>query len=122
MSPLSCMAACLGQGCWIFQGMFTIISVYLISGKIFLCCSQNSKCHRLDDVEKKNVSIRSVYNLITSQSEPFCVVEIPSFLLFEIIVVFLIVDKECLRCSWISYVNFSVTLIPAEISATFIWH
>lgn len=71
---------------------------------------------------KKNVSIRSVYNLITSQSEPFCVVEIPSFLLFKIIVVFLIVDKECLRCSWISYVNFSVTLIPAEISATFIWH
>lgn len=71
---------------------------------------------------KKNGSIRSVYNLITSQSEPFCVVEIPSFLLFKIVVVSLIVDKEYLRCLWISYVDFSVTLIPADISATFIWH
>lgn len=95
MSPLSCWAVCLGQGCWIFQGMFTIINVYLISGKIFLCCSQNSKCQRLDDVrKKKNASIRSVYNLITSQSEPFCVVNIPRFLLLKITVVFLIVDKN----------------------------
>lgn len=44
--------------------------------------------------EKKNASIRSVYNLITSQSEPFCVVNIPRFLLLKITVVFLIVDKN----------------------------
>lgn len=44
--------------------------------------------------KKKNASIRSVYNLITSQSEPFCVVNIPRFLLLKITVVFLIVDKN----------------------------